>query len=87
MSFQPAPEPLSCNDCAAPITLDQYRRKVPRCDDCEVRSAVRTFEYESAPIGIARVLPSGLRQGGPGWKLELRIPQVGIRLEWSVSRL
>lgn len=24
-----------CVDCDAEITLDQYRRKVPRCDECE----------------------------------------------------
>jgi hypothetical protein len=27
---------LRCADCESAITLTQYRRKVPRCDECEV---------------------------------------------------
>ena len=29
---------LCCADCGCDITLAQYRRKVPRCDECEVRA-------------------------------------------------
>lgn len=39
MSFTPAPETLFGANCECEITLDKYRRKIPRCDDCETTHA------------------------------------------------
>jgi hypothetical protein len=32
-----------CRDCGVRITLEQYRRKVPRCDDCEATDVIERW--------------------------------------------
>jgi hypothetical protein len=34
---------LRCKDCLAEITLREYRRKVPRCDECHADEEVRAL--------------------------------------------
>lgn len=40
MSFVDHRGDLRCADCEGEITLEQYRRKVPRCDDCHADAEV-----------------------------------------------
>jgi hypothetical protein len=86
MSLQAAPQTLPCSDCGAEIGVDAYRRKIPRCDDCEVLSALRAFEHESVPPGFVRVFPSHRWSSPQRWRLQLRMPALGVRVEWSVWR-
>ena len=41
MTFNTGPSDLRCEECNCEITLKQYRRKVPRCDDCDVHALLR----------------------------------------------
>lgn len=36
---------LTCADCGADITLEQYRRKIPRCDDCEADAIIASTNW------------------------------------------
>jgi hypothetical protein len=41
---------LRCADCSCEITIEQYRRTVPRCDDCEVDALLQAVrDLESGP--------------------------------------
>jgi hypothetical protein len=46
MSFIEGTDEFECIDCGIDIDLNRYRRKVPRCDDCEVIEAMLTFDQE-----------------------------------------
>lgn len=35
---------LRCADCDVEIDLERYRRKVPRCDSCEVDAVLAQLE-------------------------------------------
>lgn len=59
MPFESAHETLVCDDCAASIACAQARRKVPRCDDCEVRSALGAFEHATGLTRHPRMLAGG----------------------------
>lgn len=48
MSFTPTDPRLCCADCGCEVTLEQYRRKLPRCDDCEADHLVATLEQDLA---------------------------------------
>jgi Zn finger protein HypA/HybF involved in hydrogenase expression len=43
-AFQKHDGLFRCQDCHEQITLIQYRRKVPRCDECEVMVAMAKLE-------------------------------------------
>lgn len=50
-SFRAHDGGLRCHDCHAEITLEQYRRKVARCDECEVVVAMAKLEeFEARTI-------------------------------------
>ncbi|HWF53145.1 MAG TPA: hypothetical protein VG223_00895 [Solirubrobacteraceae bacterium] len=46
---------LRCHDCHAEVTLEQYRRKVARCDECEVVVAVAKLEEFEARMFRAQL--------------------------------
>ena len=48
---------LRCTDCDCEITLEQYRRKVPRCDDCEVEAVVGVDVPPLRYLGTSEGLP------------------------------
>jgi hypothetical protein len=39
--LEAGPSDLRCTECSCEITIEQYRRKIPRCDDCEVDALMR----------------------------------------------
>jgi Zn finger protein HypA/HybF involved in hydrogenase expression len=54
MSFEVAPKNLRCIECQSEITLEQYRRKVPRCDDCEVAQFRRQLGNGHSALRVAQ---------------------------------
>jgi hypothetical protein len=44
MTLVPLTGPLACADCGCEIDLKRYRRKVPRCDECEVAAAMAKLD-------------------------------------------
>jgi hypothetical protein len=91
MAHQPAPPTLRCTDCAAEVTVEQYRRKRPRCDDCEVAAAMRQFEVSQPPTRPAaprwpqRLHAPRLHPNSRTWKLRLRLLSLQVRLECGVK--
>jgi hypothetical protein len=51
MTFTDHSGVLACKDCLAEITIREYRRKVPRCDECHADEQVR--ELRAALEGFA----------------------------------
>jgi len=58
MSFTEGPDEYECHDCGCAITLDQYRRKVARCDDCEARALVNGSRWLDADHWLASLTDS-----------------------------
>jgi Zn finger protein HypA/HybF involved in hydrogenase expression len=50
VTLEARPSDFRCDECSCEITIEQYRRKVPRCDDCEVDALLQAVrELESGP--------------------------------------
>jgi hypothetical protein len=46
-------ENMKCKDCYCELTVDQYRRKVPRCDECHQEAMFFSTEMDAKVLSIA----------------------------------
>ena len=54
-------ENLKCKDCYCDLTLEQYRRKVPRCDECHSEAMFWSPEMDMKVNAILA------KNGGEKW--------------------
>ncbi|HWE34773.1 MAG TPA: hypothetical protein VG410_14870 [Solirubrobacteraceae bacterium] len=87
MSFETTPHALRCCDCRAEITHAEYRRKHPRCDDCEVTAALREFDGATTPAPTAgafvRSIVHPWLPARRSWRLQLHVRR--LIFEWRIA--
>ena len=44
--FESSSSDFHCHDCGAAISLEQHRRKSPRCDSCEFNDVVQRLRAQ-----------------------------------------
>lgn len=45
MTFEAGSDDLRCRDCDAPITRQEYQRKVSRCNECEAAAVIAVWRW------------------------------------------